>query len=222
MILASGKLCHSLDPRPRRFPSPGADCLGGPTRPRCWKDGGGGSGRENRGAQRPGPLRATSGATNRARARKRGRGWAVADQRGGCVGRSPARGPTCWPSLAPALQGRSRASTRARAGCPRAEAPGEGAPPIPVLGRQIPPLGVSHLLSRRNLQASGGSSAQRSTTRPLGFSRGSHLPALNPFSGCRDSGRPGKRGPDGLSCLALCQAPWASTSSLTSPCQQAS
>lgn len=138
------------------------------------------------------------------------------------MGRSPARGPTCWPSLAPALQGRSRASTRARAGCPRAEAPGEGAPPIPVLGRQIPPLGVSHLLSRRNLQASGGSSAQRSTTRPLGFSRGSHLPALNPFSGCRDSGRPGKRGPDGLSCLALCQAPWASTSSLTSPCQQAS
>lgn len=35
LIRTSGKLCLSLCPRPRRFPSPGADCLGGPTGPRC-------------------------------------------------------------------------------------------------------------------------------------------------------------------------------------------
>lgn len=66
--------------------------------------------RENRGcgsdprseAARPGPLRATSTATNRAPALERGRGWAAADQRVGARGRSPALRPTCWlPALVP-------------------------------------------------------------------------------------------------------------------------
>ncbi|MEJ1273965.1 hypothetical protein NN561_004840 [Cricetulus griseus] len=48
-------------------------------------------------AARPGPLRATSAATNRAPAPERGRGWAAADQRVGARGRSPALRPTCWP-----------------------------------------------------------------------------------------------------------------------------
>lgn len=66
--------------------------------------------RENRGcgsdprseAARPGPLRATSTATNRAPALERGRGWAAADQRVGARGRSSAPRPTCWlPALVP-------------------------------------------------------------------------------------------------------------------------
>lgn len=82
---------------PRCFPSPGL--------PRRCHQPALLAAQENRGcgcdqkseATRPGPLRATSAATNRAPALERGRGWAAADQRGGARGRSPAPCPTCWP-----------------------------------------------------------------------------------------------------------------------------
>lgn len=134
------------------------------TRPRCWKDGGGGSGGGGRrtAAQRPGPPERQAPppiALGLGRGAGAGRVATNAEVREAESG----LGPTCWPPPGPRPPGALQNSTLARAGCPRAEAPGEGAPPVPVLGRQIPPLGVCRLFSRRNLQASGGSSAQRST-----------------------------------------------------------
>lgn len=80
------------------LPISSAGCLGDATSPPLAAQENRGCGCDQRSeAARPGPLRATSAATNRALALERGRGWAAADQRGGARGRSPAPRPTCWP-----------------------------------------------------------------------------------------------------------------------------
>lgn len=105
--------------------------------------------RENRGcgsdprseAARPGPLRATSTATNRALALERGRGWAAADQRVGARGRSPAPRPTCWlPALVPEARELPRLSDH-RDPAPAGHEPTASLGP----GLQTPPLGEFRL-----------------------------------------------------------------------------
>lgn len=131
----SGKLCQSRSPRPRHFPSPAPAASA--VRPARWAartaavaHGGG----ESRGTERPGPLRTTSAATNRAPAPERGRGWAAADQRGGLEEAESGPGAPPAGRLCLAL--------------PR----GAPAPP-PSAGRAAPPAREAKLAERARRQA---------------------------------------------------------------------
>lgn len=92
-------------------------------------------------AARPGPLRATSAATNRALALERGRGWAAADQRGGAGAElRPA------PHLLAAGSGPDAVESPAPSGHPSL-APVDHEPPVPAQASRFHLWGNSGLRS---------------------------------------------------------------------------
>ena len=111
-IRASGKLCHNLGPRPRRFPSPARGAWA--VRParaagRTATAAAAAAAAAGKAAEQSGPAPSERQAPPPI-ALRLGRGAGAAlprTNREGAPGGVRPPGPTCWPPLAPALQGRA-------------------------------------------------------------------------------------------------------------------